>query len=86
MFDGQNDKALVQARKTFDLGQDFFGGIQFLANVYSANKMYPEVIELYERAVKDEIKRSLSRFAGVAYAKTQSANRSRGYENTRPSS
>ncbi len=70
MFDGQNDKALIQARKTYDLDQDFFGGVVWLAQIYSANKMYAEVIELYERAAKDELKRNLSRFAGVAYAKT----------------
>ena len=70
MFDGQNDKALVQARKTFDLDQDSFGGRQWLAQVYCTNKMYAEVIELYEGTAKDDIKRSLSRFAGIAYAKT----------------
>lgn len=70
MFDGQNDRALVQARKTFDLDPNSLGGRYWLAYVYAANKMYAEVIEIYEAGSTDENKRAMSRFAGIAYAKT----------------
>ncbi|MCA1624030.1 MAG: tetratricopeptide repeat protein, partial [Acidobacteria bacterium] len=68
---GQNDRALEQARKTFDLEPNFPTGRYALGLAYIANGMYAEAIALSETVLQaDSTNQQMLRVAGCAYAKS----------------
>jgi serine/threonine protein kinase/Tfp pilus assembly protein PilF len=70
MYARQNDLALEQARKTYDLDQNFLGGRVWLMHVYNANGMYAEVIALGEKSLlTDPTSQLYLTNTGYAYAK-----------------
>jgi len=69
MFAGQNDRALQQARKTYDLEPNFVSGHYWLGLAYNANGMYAEAIALSERDLQtDSTNQYMLRVAGYGYA------------------
>ncbi len=71
MYARQNDLALEQARKTFDLEPGHITARVWLANVYESLGMYNEAIALSEESLKDNVSDQYFLFyAGYAYAKT----------------
>jgi TolB-like protein/Tfp pilus assembly protein PilF len=70
MYARQNEKALEQARKTYDLEPNFVGARIWLATVYDANGMYSQAIELCENSLhSDPASPPFLTLAGYAYAK-----------------
>jgi TolB-like protein/Tfp pilus assembly protein PilF len=70
MYARQNERALEQARKTYDLEPNFVGGRIWLATVYDANGMYEQAIELCEKSLRDDpANPPFLTLAGYAYAK-----------------
>jgi len=70
MYARQNERALEQARKTYDLEPNFVGGRIWLATVYDANGMYGQAIELCEESLRsDPANRPFLTLVGYAYAK-----------------
>jgi hypothetical protein len=55
MYARQNDLALEQARKTFDLEPSHITARVWLANVYESLGMYSEAIALSEESLKDHL-------------------------------
>ena len=71
MYARQNDLALEQARKTFDLEPGHITARIWLANVYESLGMYNEAIALSEESMKTHLSDQYFLFyAGYAYAKT----------------
>jgi tetratricopeptide (TPR) repeat protein len=71
MFAGQNDLALEQARKTYELEPDFPVGRFALGLAYITNGMHAEAIALSEKALlSDPTSQSMLRIAGYSYAKS----------------
>src|SRR5258708_17988121 len=71
MYARQNDLALEQARKTFDLEPNHITARVWLANVYESLGMYNEAIALSEESIKGHLSDQYFLFyAGYAYAKT----------------
>ena len=73
MFAGQNDRALEQARKTYELEPNFVSGLYWLALAYNANGMYAEAIALSEKVLQTDSTSQylyLLRVAGYSYAKS----------------
>jgi eukaryotic-like serine/threonine-protein kinase len=71
MYARQNDLALAQARKTFDLEPSHITARVWLANVYESLGMYNEAIALSEESQKNHMSDQYFLFyAGYAYAKT----------------
>jgi TolB-like protein/Tfp pilus assembly protein PilF len=69
MYARQNERALEQARKTYDLEPNFVGGRIWLATVYDANGMYGQAIELCEKSLRsDPASPPFLTLAGYAYA------------------
>jgi TolB-like protein/Tfp pilus assembly protein PilF len=70
MYARQNERAVEQARKTYDLEPNFVGGRIWLATVYDANGMYEQAIELCEKSLQsDPTNPPFLTLAGYAYAK-----------------
>jgi serine/threonine-protein kinase len=66
----QNDKALEQAKKTYDLEPDHPIGLWMLSQAYIYKGMYPEAISLNEQWLQtDPTNQFAIRDAGIAYAK-----------------
>jgi serine/threonine-protein kinase len=71
MYARQNDMALAQARKTFDLEPNHITARVWLANVYESLGMYNEVIALSEQSRKNHMSdQYFLLYSGYAYAKT----------------
>jgi eukaryotic-like serine/threonine-protein kinase len=71
MYARQNDLALEQARKTFDLEPSHITARVWLANVYESLGMYNEAIALSEESLKDHMSdQYFLLYSGYAYAKT----------------
>ena len=71
MFAGQNDRALEQARKTYELEPNFVSGHYWLGLAYNANGMYAEAIALSEKVLQiDSTNQYMLRVAGYSYAKS----------------
>ncbi|HZE72931.1 MAG TPA: protein kinase [Pyrinomonadaceae bacterium] len=71
MYARQNDLALAQARKTFDLEPGHITARVWLTNVYESLGMYSEAIALSEESTKNHTSDQYFLFyAGYAYAKT----------------
>jgi TolB-like protein/Tfp pilus assembly protein PilF len=71
MYARQNDLALEQARKTFDLGPNHITARVWLANIYESLGMYNEAIALSEESLKNhQSDQYFLLYAGYAYAKT----------------
>lgn len=67
----QNDLALAQALKTYDLEPNFIVGRWALSQAYIVNGMYADAIELNERSLQTNATNQIFlRFAGYAYAKS----------------
>ncbi len=67
----QNDRALAQARKTYDLEPNFVVGRWALSQAYIVNGMYADAITLNEQSLQtDPTNQVFLRFAGYAYAKS----------------
>jgi serine/threonine protein kinase/Tfp pilus assembly protein PilF len=70
MYARQNDRALEQARKTYDLEPGFVGGRNWLGIVYNANGMYTEAIALGEKLLQNNPTNQVFLYiAGYGYAK-----------------
>jgi len=70
MYARQNERALEQARKTYDLEPNFVGGRIWLATVYDTNGMYKQASELCEESLRsDPANPPFLTLAGYAYAK-----------------
>ena len=68
---GQNDKALEQARKTYDLEPSHPIGRWILSQAYTQKGMYAEAISLNEQWLQtDPTNQFALRDAGIAYAKS----------------
>jgi tetratricopeptide (TPR) repeat protein len=71
MYARQNDLALAQARKTFDLEPGHVTARVWLVNIYESLGMYREAIALSEESMKNHASEQYFLFyAGYAYAKT----------------
>ena len=71
MYARQNDLALEQARKTFDLEPSHITARVWLANVYESLGMYNEAIALSEESLKNHLSdQYFLLYSGYAYAKT----------------
>ncbi len=71
MFARQFDRALDQAKKTYDLEPNFVLGRFVLGQVYIANGMYTEAITLSEKFLHaDPTSQFMLQSAGYAYAKS----------------
>jgi tetratricopeptide (TPR) repeat protein len=71
MYARQNELALAQARKTFDLEPGHITARVWLANVYESLGMYSEAIALSEESLKSHLSdQYFLLYAGYAYAKT----------------
>ena len=70
MYARQNDLALAQARKTFDLEPNHITARVWLANVYESLGMYHEAIALSEESLKNRSDQYFLLYSGYAYAKT----------------
>jgi serine/threonine protein kinase/Flp pilus assembly protein TadD len=71
MYARQNDLALAQARKTFDLEPGHITARVWLINIYESLGMYSEAIALSEESTKNHTSDQYFLFyAGYAYAKT----------------
>jgi TolB-like protein/Flp pilus assembly protein TadD len=71
MYARQNDLALEQARKTFDLEPSHITARVWLANVYESLGMYNEAIALSEESLKNHMSdQYFLLYSGYAYAKT----------------
>jgi adenylate cyclase len=69
--DRQNEQALIQARKIYDLEPNFPTGRWALSQAFIVNGMYAEAIELNEKFLQTAPTNQLFlRFAGYAYAKS----------------
>jgi TolB-like protein/Flp pilus assembly protein TadD len=92
MYARQNDLALEQARKTFDLGPNHITARVWLANVYESLGMYSEAIALSEESLKNhQSDQYFLLYTGYAYAKTgrpekaeEAIKRLRDIEKTEP--
>ncbi len=71
MYARQNDLALEQARKTFDLEPGHITARVWLANVYESLGMYNEAIALSEESLKNNMSdQYFLLYSGYAYAKS----------------
>jgi serine/threonine protein kinase/tetratricopeptide (TPR) repeat protein len=71
MYARQNDLALEQARKTFDLEPSHITARVWLANVYESLGMYSDAIALSEESLKNHLSdQYFLLYTGYAYAKT----------------
>jgi eukaryotic-like serine/threonine-protein kinase len=73
MFAGQNDRALEQARTTYELEPNFVSGQYWLALAYTANGMHAEAIALSEKVLQTDSTSQYTymlRVAGYSYAKS----------------
>ena len=72
MFARQNDLALAQARKTFDLDPNHITARVWLANIYDGLGMYNEAIAFSEESLKSDPSSGyfFLIYSGYAYAKT----------------
>jgi TolB-like protein/Tfp pilus assembly protein PilF len=71
MYARQNDLALAQARKTFDLEPNHITARVWLANIYESLGMYHEAITLGEESLKNNASSDyFLLYSGYAYAKT----------------
>ncbi len=71
MYARQNDRALEQARKTYDLDPNHITARVWLANVYESVGMYNEAIALSEESLKNHMADAyFLLYYGYAYAKT----------------
>jgi eukaryotic-like serine/threonine-protein kinase len=71
MYARQNDLALAQARKTFDLEPSHITARVWLANVYESLGMYNEALALSEGSLKSHMSdQYFLLYSGYAYAKT----------------
>jgi len=71
MYARQNDRALEQARKTYDLEPNHITARVWLANVYESLGMYNEAIALSEQSLKNHMSdQYFLLYSGYAYAKT----------------
>ena len=71
MYAGQNDRALEQALKTYDLEPNYPVARHYLGLAYIANRLYAEAIALSEKALQtDPTNQLMLRVAGYAYAKS----------------
>ena len=71
MYARQNDLALAQARKTFDLEPNHITARVWLANIYESLGMYHEAITLSEESLKNNASSDyFLLYSGYAYAKT----------------
>ena len=69
--DGQNEQALAQARKIYDLEPNFPTGRWAISHAFIVNGMYSEAIELNETSLQTAPTNQLFlRFAGYGYAKS----------------
>jgi eukaryotic-like serine/threonine-protein kinase len=69
--DRQNEQALIQARKIYELEPNFPTGRWALSQAFIVNGMYAEAIELNEKFLQTAPTNQLFlRFAGYAYAKS----------------
>jgi len=75
MYARQNDLALAQARKTFDLEPNHITARVWLVNVYESLGMYNEAIALSEQSLKNHMSdQYFLLYSGYAYAKTGRRN------------
>jgi serine/threonine-protein kinase len=92
MYARQNDLALAQARKTFDLEPSHITARVWLANVYESLGMYNEALALSEGSLKSHMSdQYFLLYSGYAYAKTgrrdkaeEAIKRLRDLEKTEP--
>jgi len=71
MYAAQNDRALEQARKTYDLEPNYPVARHHLGLAYIANGMYAEAIALSEKALQtDPTSQQMLRVSGCGYAKS----------------
>jgi len=71
MYARQNDRALEQARKTYDLDPNHITARVWLANVYESLGMYNEALALSEQSLKNHMSdQYFLLYSGYAYAKT----------------
>ncbi len=71
MYARQNDLALAQARKTFDLEPTHITARVWLVNIYESLGMYNEAIALSEQSLKNHMSdQYFLLYSGYAYAKT----------------
>ena len=71
LYARQNDKALEQAKKTYDLDPTFRFGQQWLGQAFIANGNYNEAINLAEKSLKSfPFSQESIAVAGQAYAKS----------------
>ncbi|MDX6710817.1 MAG: eukaryotic-like serine/threonine-protein kinase, partial [Blastocatellia bacterium] len=68
LYARQFDKALDQAKKTYDLDPNLVTGQNWMCHSYDFNGMYPESLAISERAA--QLNRSLLAALGYAYAKS----------------
>ncbi|HEY6119889.1 MAG TPA: tetratricopeptide repeat protein [Pyrinomonadaceae bacterium] len=71
MYARQSDRALEQARKTFDLEPNHLTARVWLTNVYESRGMYNEAIALSEESLNNHMSEQyFLLYSGFAYAKT----------------
>jgi tetratricopeptide (TPR) repeat protein len=68
MYARQFDRAVEQAKKTYDLDHTFFGGQNWLCHTYNARGMYAESLSISEKTVGTTF--PILAPMGYAYAKT----------------
>ncbi len=68
MYARQFDAAIEQAKKTYDLDPNFFGGQNWLAHAYNAKGMYAESLLISEKTFQSDF--PFSAQEGYAYAKS----------------
>ncbi len=68
LYARQFDKALDQAKKTYDLDPNLVTGQNWMCHSYDVNGMYPESLAISEKAAQSN--RSLLSALGYAYAKS----------------
>jgi serine/threonine protein kinase/tetratricopeptide (TPR) repeat protein len=68
LYARQFDKALDQAKKTYDLDPNLVTGQNWMCHAYDVNGMYPESLAISEKAAL--LNRSLLAASGYAYAKS----------------
>jgi len=68
LYARQFDKALDQAKKTYDLDPNLITGQNWMCHAYDVNGMYPQSLAISEKAAQSN--RSLFAVLGYAYAKS----------------
>jgi tetratricopeptide (TPR) repeat protein len=68
MYARRLDRAVEQAKKTYDLDPTFFGGQNWLCHTYDARGMYAESLEISEKTIGTSF--PLLSATSYAYAKT----------------